>query len=310
MPTETANGMQASVLLLKDHNLVDRIWDVQAGQLIDKSQLLMSIMEADYVLLGENHDNISHHINQAWLIENLAKQDRGASVSFEMIDNRQGDLITDKNITSSIVLIDTLNQFKSSWNYETYYRILFDSVIQAGFKIYPANIDRQTLTHSVMQDNQNLSPRLRQILSQTPLPPDQKTILQKGIIESHCGMLDTKTVDQMVEMQRIRDATMAASLLNSEADIKVLVAGLNHVRKDHGVPMYLLQGNKKATIISVAPIEVEADHNDITAYEKHWKDESLPFDYVWFTARAERPTGKEFCSKLKKHFKEKHDKQS
>lgn len=302
--------MQASVLLLKDHNLVDRIWDVQAGQLIDKSQLLMSIMEADYVLLGENHDNISHHMSQAWLIENLAKQDRGASVSFEMIDNRQGDLIIDKNITSSIVLIDTLNQFKSSWNYETYYSILFDSVIQAGFKIYPANIDRQTLTHSVMQDNQNLSPRLRQILSQTPLPPDQKTILQKEIIESHCGMLDTKTVDQMVEMQRIRDATMAASLLNSEADLKVLVAGINHVRKDHGVPMYLLQENEKTTIISVVPIEVEADHNDITAYEKHWKDESLPFDYVWFTARAKRPTEKEFCVKLKKHFKGKHIKQS
>jgi len=310
MHTETGNGIQASPLLLKEHNLVDKIWDVQAGRLIERSQLLAAIMQADYILLGENHDNISHHMNQAWLIDNLVKHDRGASVSFEMIDNRQGDLITNKNITSSIVLIDTLNQFKSSWDYETYYSILFDSVIQAGFKIYPANIDRQTLTHSVMQDNQNLSPRLRQILSQTSLPPDQKTILQKAIIESHCGMLDTKTVDQMIEMQRIRDATMAASLLNSEADIKVLIAGINHVRKDHGVPMYLLQENEKATIISVAPIEVEADHIDIIAYEKHWKNESLPFDYVWFTARAKRPTEKEFCTQLKKHFKGKHDKQS
>ena len=158
-----------------------------------------------------------------------------------------------------------------------------------------------------MRGDQYLSPRLRQVLSQTPLPPDQKTLLQKGIIESHCGMIDTKMVDQMVEMQRTRDATMAASLLNSEADLKVLVAGIGHVRKDHGVPMYLYQENKKATIISVAPIEVEADHKDITAYKKHWRNESLPFDYVWFTARAKRPTGKEFCTKLKKHFKGKHD---
>jgi len=123
-------------------------------------------------------------------------------------------------------------------------------------------------------------------------------------------MLDTKIADQMVEMQRIRDATMAVSLLNSETDLKVLIAGINHVRKDHGVPMYLLQENKMATIISVALFEVDADHNDITAYEKHWKDESSPFDYVWFTARAKRPTEKEFCVKLKKHFKGKHIKQS
>lgn len=305
--TETTNGMQASVLLLKDHHLVDRIWDVQAGKFIDRSQLLASIMQADYVLLGENHDNISHHMNQAWLIENLAKQDHEASVSFEMIDNQQGDLITNKNIISSAFLIDTLNQFKSSWNYETYYRILFDSVIQAGFKIYPANMSRQTLTNATMQSNQNLSPRLRQVLSQTPLPPEQKTVLQKEIIQSHCGMLDTEMVDQMVEMQRIRDAAMTVSLLNSEVDLKVLIAGINHVREDHGVPMYLLQENKETTIVSVAPIEVESDHNDITDYIKHLEDENLPFDYVWFTARAERPTGKDFCARLKKHFKGKHD---
>ena len=308
--TETTNGMQASDLLLKDHNLVDRVWDVQTEQFIDKSQLLASIMQADYVLLGENHDNISHHMNQAWLIGNLSKKEHEASVSFEMIDNQQGDLLTNKNIISSAVLIDTLNQFKSSWNYETYYSILFDKVIQAGFKIYPANIDRQTLTHSVMQSNQSLSPRLRQILSQTSLPAEQKAVLQEQIIKSHCGMLDTEMVDRMVEMQRIRDAAMTVSLLNSEADLKVLFAGINHVRKDYGVPMYLLQENNKTTIVSVAPIEVESDHNDITDYIKHWEDGNLPLDYIWFTARAERPTGEDFCASLKKRFKGKHDKSS
>ncbi len=164
--------------------------------------------------------------------------------------------------------------------------------------------------NSVMQGDQYLSSGLRQVLSQTPLSLEQKTALQKIIIKSHCGMLDTEIVAQMIEMQRIRDAAMAVSLLNSEADLKVLIASINHVRKDHGVPMYLFRENKKATIISVAPIEVEANHNDITAYKKHWKDENLPFDYFWFTARAERPTEKDFCTKLKKHFKGNHDKQS
>ncbi|MCK5431742.1 MAG: ChaN family lipoprotein [Gammaproteobacteria bacterium] len=310
MHTETANGTQASALLLKDHNLVDKIWDVQAGELINKSQLLASIMRADYVLLGENHDNISHHMNQAWVVENLSKKDHEASVSFEMIDDQQGDLIINKNITSSTMLIEILNHIKSSWNYETYYSIVFDSVIQAGFKIYPANLSRQTLMKAVMENNQNLSPRLGQVLSQSPLPQEQKTVLQNEIIKSHCGMLDAQMVDRMVEMQRIRDAAMAVSLLNSDADIKVLIAGINHVRKDHGVPMYLLQENKKTTTVSVAQIEVESDHNDITDYIKHWQDKNLPFDYIWFTASAERPTGEDFCASLKKRFKGKQDKSS
>jgi hypothetical protein len=90
----------------------------------------------------------------------------------------------------------------------------------------------------------------------------------------------------------------------------VLIAGINHVRKDHGVPLYLLQESKKTTIISVAPIEVDSAYNDISAYKKHWEVENLPFDYVWFTARAERPTEKEFCAKLKERFKGKHVKSS
>lgn len=308
--TETENEKQASALLLQDHKLINKIWDVQAGQFIDRSQLLTSIRQADYVLLGENHDNISHHLNQAWLIENLSKTGHEASVSFEMIDNQQGELISNKNIISSRNLIDILNHIKSSWDYEIYYRILFDKVIQANFKIYPANLSRQTLMDAVMQGNENLTPRHRQILSQTPLPQDQKALLQEDISQSHCGMLDAGMVDQMVEMQRIRDTAMTVSLLNSEADIKVLIAGINHVRKDHGAPLYLLQENKKSVVISVAPVEVESDHNDITSYLKHWQDENLPFDYLWFTARAERSTAKEFCAQLKKRFKGKHDKQS
>ena len=293
--------------MLTDHILVDRIWDVQAERFIDKSQLLASIMEADYVLLGETHDNISHHINQAWLIDSLSIQDYEVSVSFEMIDYQQDDLTRNKNIDSSTVLIEALNKFQSSWDYETYYRILFDSVIRADFKIYPANINRKSLKDSVMQGNRHLPPDLEQILSQTPLPPEQKSVLQKEIIDSHCGMLNTETVAKMLEMQRIRDAAMTVSLLNSNADLKLLIAGLGHVSKDHGVPMYLLQENKKASVVSVAPIEVETEHNDIAAYKKHWQDEKLPFDYIWFTARAERSSWKEFCDRMKKRFKGKQD---
>ncbi|NIQ15929.1 MAG: hypothetical protein GTO02_16505, partial [Candidatus Dadabacteria bacterium] len=77
------------------HVLIDRIWDVQGQKVIDKRQLIERILDADYILLGEIHDNIAHHSNQAWVIDNLAVQNRSTAVAFEMIDNEQGKLIED-----------------------------------------------------------------------------------------------------------------------------------------------------------------------------------------------------------------------
>jgi uncharacterized iron-regulated protein len=235
----------------------------------------------------------------------MAERNRTGSVAFEMIDNRQGDLITNEDFVSSAALIDKLDYYPSNWQYETYYQVVFDSVIRAGYKIYPANLDRHTLKKTLMHDKKNLSVETRHILSQTRLAPRQYAELQDDIIRSHCGMLDNDTVDSMVKMQRIRDATMAVSLLKSKADLKVLIAGVGHVRKDRGVPLYLYAGEKDISVISVAPLEVEKDHNDIAAYAMHWEGGHLPFDYVWFTARAKRPSDEDYCVELKERFKNK-----
>ena len=52
-------------------------------------------------------------------------------------------------------------------------------------------------------------------------------------------MLDDKTSASMVLGQRLRDAVMAESLLNSLQPVKVLIAGAGHVRNDRAVPLYL-----------------------------------------------------------------------
>ncbi len=300
-----SNPGQPAPLLLTDHELIDTIWDVHGWHKIDKSQLPTRISEADYVLLGELHDNIVHHRKQAWIVDNMAERNRTGSVAFEMIDNRQGDLITKEDCVSSAALIDKLDYYPSTWQYETYYQVVFDSTIRAGYKIYPANLDRHTLMKTLMQDKKNLSDQTRHILSQTRLTPKHYAELQDDIIRSHCGMLDSDTVDSMVEMQRIRDATMAVSLLKSKADLKVLIAGVGHVRKDRGVPLYLYEEEKDISVISIALLEVEEDHNDLAAYAMHWEGGHLPFDYVWFTARAERPNDEDYCIKLKERFKDK-----
>jgi uncharacterized iron-regulated protein len=288
LPHENKQRIQAAQLVMEDHVLNDRIYDVANKQYIDKAQLLSNILSSQYILLGETHDNIRHHLNQAWVIDNLAKQSHSTSVSFEMIDNTQAKVIADVNIKTADKLVDLLNQHKSGWEYETYYKGLFESVLQAGFRIYPANIERQKLIDIIRQNKTELPNEIEQLIAEVSLTHDMESSLQNEIIESHCGMIDQETAQPMMQGQRIRDVTMALSLLNSDSEKRVIIAGSGHVRKDRGVPLYLASQDKAGRSIAVSMLEVEQDHIDIASYQTFWDANELPFDYVWFTARASR----------------------
>lgn len=275
-------------MILQGHVLNDRIYEIKNSRFVNKAQLLSSILNSKYILLGETHDNIKHHVNQAWVIDELARQTFSTSVSFEMIDDTQADLIANRGIKTSNDLIELLNQTTTGWHYEDHYKELFDSVLQAGLRFYSANITRQKLYNIIQHDKPGLSVETEQLMRDVSLTPEMETRLQKEIIESHCGMIDQEAAKPMMKGQRIRDAIMALSLLNADAEKRVLIAGLGHVRNDRGVPIYLSAKDKEAKIIAIAMLEVERDHVDVNWYQRHWDSGQLPFDYVWFTARADR----------------------
>lgn len=49
----------------RDHSLTGRIWDVSSARFIDRETLVERLAGADFVLLGERHDNPDHHMQQA-----------------------------------------------------------------------------------------------------------------------------------------------------------------------------------------------------------------------------------------------------
>jgi uncharacterized iron-regulated protein len=274
-------------LILTDHPLAGSIYDLANGQKISRDTLIERLQTTRYVLLGETHDNLEHHENQARFMAAMADAGRSAAVSFEMIDDRQGEILQGRDIKSAQYLINLLLHVQTGWDYQTYYREVFDAVIQAGFAIKPANIERTRLV-VMMHQQHELPLRIQQILSATPLTKEMETGLLDEIVASHCGMLDAKSASPMINGQRIRDAGMTASLLDNGVDVKILIAGNGHVRKDRGVPLYLRQQDPGAGIASLYMLEVEQDHNEITDYEAHWDNNVLPYDYVWFTSQADR----------------------
>jgi uncharacterized iron-regulated protein len=307
MNTETAGDKQSEALLFADHPLAEKVWDVKAQRFVDKAQLLADAVQSDYLLLGETHDNDLHHRYEAWILDGLAMKKRSAAVSFEMITREQMAPLAAKQPSSTDALIALLNKSKTNWGYERYYRPVFDSVLGAAYSVYPASLGRKALMGIARGGDQHIPADIQALLRGAPFTSEQEASLREEIKQSHCGMLDDRMAVAMVLTQRVKDAVMAESLIQRKAvETRVLVAGSGHGRKDRGVPLYLRAQAADAKVLSIAWIEVVSDMGKVADYAQAWGSTSLPYDYVWFTARVDRPDP---CESFKRHMHKKKTEQ-
>ena len=279
---------QAPRLLDADHPLVDRIWDVQAGAFISLETFTRRVLDSEYLLLGETHDNSRHHAIQAWVIEKLHREKLTASVSFEMINDVQGEALRSRKITTVDELIGVLQHIDDSWPYVRDYRVVFDGVLRAGFSLRAANLRQDTIRYIAREGIASLPQDIGDHLQQAPLSTQQQRALTDDIVSAHCDMMPAEAAQPMVNVQQVRDAVMSLSMLQSPEKVKVLVAGAGHVRKDYGVPFYLKSYSDTVHSLALGLIEVQSGRDEPAAYTERWNTPALPFDYVWFTPRAER----------------------
>jgi uncharacterized iron-regulated protein len=287
-----------------EHVLLDKIWDTSARQYISKAELFEQLLTADYLLLGEHHDNPHHHQHQARIISHLHNKQRLASVSFEMISSTQHRLLQQHQWQTVDEFIAILDREKNSWGYTKFYKDVFSNVLLAGFEIHPANLPKKQLMAYAMQEEQ-VPDDIQQIMDAASFSEQQKTSLKNEIIAAHCNLIRADSSSPMLSIQRIRDAVMSRSLLESRSKMRILIAGASHTRKDRGVPFYLARQKSQGKVISVAFIEVQQDKPQISDYYERWDSQQLPFDYAWFTPAVDRGDP---CEKLRKRFQHKHDK--
>jgi uncharacterized iron-regulated protein len=291
MLTSCVNGRDSNhseKLVLQDHPLANKIWDVKQNAFIEKADLLVQLSMSRYLLLGESHDNISHHQHQADIISSLFLAKKNASVHFEMIDDHQVKQFDLDQTQSTDQLIDALNAQQSGWDYQHMYRIIFEQTLKAGYDLHAANLSHKTIRKIFKDGEESIPVDVRQLMTQVTLTNSQRQSLEEEIVVGHCNVIHEAMITPMVLTQRVRDSRMALSLLSSDADVRVLIAGSGHARNDRGVPLYLHTRDKFNKVVSVGFIEVAEGDEQVTDYYQRWDAESLPFDYVWFTPRFDR----------------------
>lgn len=267
------------------HPLVGRIYQVATDRFVDQTTLVEDLVRADFVLLGEKHDNRDHHRLQALLTREIqAAGGRPRVMAFEMIPSDRQLAIVEyrkRRPDDASGLGGSVGWSSLGWPDWTLYQPVAQVALDRGGQIVAADLSREQ-KESVFREGPGVlqATMVRRTGLDRDLPPALAASLAQELREAHCGQVPEPVIAGMFRVQRARDAMMADRLATVAGRAGgVLIAGNGHVRTDRGVPWYLARIRPTARTISVGLLEVWDGVDAAPA--------DLPFDYVWFTPRVD-----------------------
>lgn len=286
--TPPARGVEWQSSLDRDHYLVGKVYDVKSKTFVEASLFVPRLAAAQFVLLGEKHDNPDHHRLQGKVITELVTAGRHPAVVLEMLEVEQQaevDRYLQTPGATATGLGDALAWEKTSWPPFGQYLPIFEAALAGKLPILAGNLAQADAKALVKQGVSALpAERARALRLDRPFPQTLAAPLLEELRASHCGHLPEQLLEPMALAQHARDAQMAKVLAGAGAkDGAVLIAGGGHVRRDYGVPYHLALELPGTSIASVLLREVRHGEVDPQAY---LADEG-PFDYVWFTPRKD-----------------------
>jgi uncharacterized iron-regulated protein len=288
-PTQPLPPIAPSTATLgRDHPLAGQIIRIADGAVIDPATLAQVAATGDFVLLGEKHDHPDHHRLQAWVIDALVASGRRPAIAMEMLDADQLPALNEYRKdggADAAGLGAAIGWEARGWPDWPIYAPIAEVAFRAGLPILPADLSRTTRRGISRGGIDALEPDLLARLGSMPrFDAAQSASLAQELRASHCGHLPEEALPRMADVQRVRDAHMAAALRDAAQahDAAVLIAGAGHVRTDRGVPWHLQTTAPRQSIVALAFVEVDDARRAVADYALAGR-----FDYVWFTARLD-----------------------
>jgi uncharacterized iron-regulated protein len=275
----TLEGVQSS-----EHPLAGQIYRVADGTRVDEAALIADASRAEFVLIGERHDNPEHHRLMASLVAALEAQGQSPrAVAFEMIPAwRQLEIVEYLAAGGDPAgLGEVLAWSATGWPEWSSYQPIAAAALANDAQIVGADLGIAEKQAAFVQGSHAFRSTFVQ---RTGLgedwPPPMMVSLQDELRAAVCDRVPGRIVIGMMRVQRARDAMMADRLAaTSGKGGGVLIAGNGHVRKDRGVPWYLARLRPGARSVSIALLEVQDDMLKAPT--------GLPYDYVWLTPQVD-----------------------
>jgi uncharacterized iron-regulated protein len=249
------------------------IVDLRSGQRLSAEQLLAQLAAAPRVIIGEQHDQLSHHQIEQWLLQQLQGQRPQGSVLLEMLNPDQQakvDKVKPWLQTDPVVRpehVAELLAWQPSWKWDQYGDLVM-TVMRAPYPVWSANLDRSEIKQ-LFVDQPAVQGKHSNLANDGKVHDKLKDIIRV----MHDNQIDAPRLAAMLSVQQQRDRRMAERLLAAPAPA-VLIAGAYHAHKDLGVPLHVqdLTGGP-------APLVLVLAQRGATVLAPQ-------ADFVWFTPVA------------------------
>lgn len=235
---------------------------------------LASLLPADALLLGEQHDAPEHQQLQRQVVQWLADRGQLAAVVLEMAEAGHGTAGLPPDASARQVRA-ALAWDDARWPWRTYGPVIM-AAVAAGAPVLGANLSlaqmREAMRQSALDDR---------------LPAELLAVQRQRIRDSHCGLLPEPQINPMTRVQIARDIAMADAVARAAQQaapgrVVLLITGNGHVHRALGVPRFL-PADLKAKVLSAqaqsaqAAIENEAlADRALQAGDLRWPTPPLP----------------------------------
>lgn len=195
--------------------------DARATARLDWNDLVERSLDAEVIVIGEEHDDATAHALQAALVADLLALDPRTAVSLEMFErDEQADV--DAWLAGDLPTADLLERTGSgSWyDWNAFYQPVIDAAKAVGAPIVAANAPRTYVRRARIEGYETLR----------SLPPEERalfdlpeTLEQGGYWERFRDTMrdlrgdevDEEAIRRTFSSQMVWDATMAASVANA-----------------------------------------------------------------------------------------------
>lgn len=202
---------------------------------------LQSLLPADVLLLGEQHDAPDHQRLQREAVQWLAARGQLAALVLEMAERGNSTAGLPAQASEADAQA-ALRWNDGAWPWQAYGPVVM-AAVAAGVPVLGGNLPRaemRTAMQSAAWD--------------AHLPPPALAGQHAALREGHCGLLPEAQIAPMARIQIARDASMART---AQAALRpgqpvLLVAGAGHVLRSLGVPTHWPQDLRSKVALALA----------------------------------------------------------
>ena len=227
------------------------------------AQRIQSLLPADFLLIGEQHDAPDHHRIEREAVEALAARGQLAALAIEMAE--QGEDTRQLPASASEEQVrKALRWNEPGWPWQAYGPVVM-AAVQAGVPVLGANLPRARMKDAMADVSLDVQLSAEALQAQ-----------QAAVRDGHCGALPESQIGPMTRIQIARDRAMAQTIIQARVPGKtvLLVSGAGHNARVLGVPQHLPIDFKVRTLRLAAGGAPSVD--GAAVYDTVWATPALP----------------------------------